>query len=96
MIGTLFQLSFVLQRFLHVMKSDLGGTAIFIFLEEIFFWTSNEESQLRKEDEQSTARITILYVCIRIYMLNYVYGVFGLYILVYRWEGFGRICIVLY
>ena len=96
MIGTLFQLSFVLQRFLHVMKSDLGGTAIFIFLEEFFFWTSNEESQLRKEDEQSTARITILYVCIRIYMLNYVYGVFGLYILVYRWEGFGRICIVLY
>ena len=71
-----------------------GETAIFILEEKI--WTSNEESQLRKEDEHSTARITILYVCIRIYMLNYVYEVFGLYILVYRWEGFGRICIVLY
>ena len=71
-----------------------GETAIFILEEKN--WTSNEESQLRKEDEHSTARITILYVCIRIYMLNYVYGVFGLYILVYRWEGFGRICIVLY
>ena len=71
-----------------------GGTAIFIWKKK--FWTSNEESELRKEDEHSTARITILYVCIRIYMLNYVYEVFGLYILVYRWEGFGRICIVLY
>ena len=84
-----------MQRFLHVMKSDLAERR-FLFLEEKFFWTSNEESQLRKEDEHSTARIAILYVCIRIYMLNYVYGVFGLYILVYRWEGFGRICIVLY
>ena len=94
MIGTLFHLSFVLQRFLHVMKSDLAKRR-FLFWKKNF-WTSNEESQLRKEDEHSTARITILYVCIRIYMLNYVYGVFGLYILVYRWEGFGRICIVLY
>ena len=94
MIGTLFHLSFVLQRFLHVMKSDLAKRR-FLFWKKIF-WTSNEESQLRKEDEHSTARITILYVCIRIYMLNYVYEVFGLYILVYRWEGFGRICIVLY
>ena len=83
-----------MQRFLHVMKSDLAKRR-FLFWKKIF-WTSNEESQLRKEDEHSTARITILYVCIRIYMLNYVYGVFGLYILVYSWEGFGRICIVLY
>ena len=37
--------------------------------------TSNEESQVRKEDEESTARITILYVCIQIYMLEYVYVV---------------------
>ena len=30
---------------------------------------------MRKEDEESTARITILYVCIQIYMLEYVYVV---------------------
>ena len=34
------------------------GSAIFIFGRK-FFRTSNEESQLRKEDEESTARITI-------------------------------------
>ena len=54
---------------------NFGGTAIFIFLKEEFFWTSNEESQMRKEDEGFTARISIRFVYILIYMLEYVYVV---------------------
>ena len=56
--------------------------------------TSNEESQVRRRRidgayYDSLCMYTDIHVgiCIR--------G-FGLYILVYRWEGFGRICIVLY